>query len=338
MDFYQLQVFWFITLCILLAGYAILDGFDLGVGILHMLVRTDRERRLLLRAIGPVWDGNEVWLVTFGGALFAAFPAVYATIFSGFYVPFMLVLWMLILRAVSIEFRSKKTSRLWKNTWDCSFAVSSLCLSFLFGVTIGNLMIGFQIEQNHIMHTNLLELLSPFPILVGIFTISLFALHGSLYLNLKIEVAEDLHKRVQGWIWFLKFLVIILYLIILWNMMLMSPHWLNWATVSILLVAMLLFGISQQMICKNPLISFSCSACFIAGLVCLLGITLYPTLLMSRLTPELSLTITNASSSEATLRIMRNIAFLGMPFVLVYTGIIFWLFRGKVQFNDKDGY
>src|SRR5262245_41140890 len=130
----DLNVVWFVLLGVLLAGYAVLDGFDLGVGILHLLARTDRERRLFVNAIGPIWDGNEVWLITFGGALFAAFPMAYATIFSGFYTPFMALLFALIFRAVSIEFRSKMTSVAWRHAWDVSFFASSLVASFLFGV------------------------------------------------------------------------------------------------------------------------------------------------------------------------------------------------------------
>src|SRR5215467_6528595 len=133
----DLHAVWFVLVGVLLAGYAVLDGFDLGVGILHFLSRTDRDRRLFINAIGPIWDGNEVWLVTFGGALFAAFPNAYATIFSAFYVPFMALLFALIFRAVSIEFRSKLSSGLWRRAWDLSFFLSSLLASFLFGVAIG---------------------------------------------------------------------------------------------------------------------------------------------------------------------------------------------------------
>src|SRR5215475_13300615 len=138
----NLNAVWFFLLGVLLAGYAVLDGFDLGVGILHFLGRSDRDRRLFINAIGPIWDGNEVWLITFGGALFAAFPMAYATIFSGFYTAFMALLFALIFRAMSIEFRSKMLSEQWRRAWDVSFFASSLLASFLFGVAIGNGMIG----------------------------------------------------------------------------------------------------------------------------------------------------------------------------------------------------
>src|SRR5215813_13943525 len=138
----DLHALWFILLGALLAGYAVLDGFDLGVGMLHLFARSDRDRRLFINANGPIWDGNEVWLITFGGALFAAFPIAYATIFSGFYSAFMALLFALILRAVSIEFRSKMTSIRWRRIWDVAFFASSLLASFLFGVAVGNGMIG----------------------------------------------------------------------------------------------------------------------------------------------------------------------------------------------------
>ena len=138
----DLHVVWFVLLGILLAGYAVLDGFDFGVGILHPLAKTDLERRLFLNSIGPIWDGNEVWLVVFGGALFAAFPEAYATVFSSFYLPFMLLLFALIFRAVSIEFRSKMKSRSWRRAWDGGFFLSSLLASLLFGIAVGNGMVG----------------------------------------------------------------------------------------------------------------------------------------------------------------------------------------------------
>src|SRR5215813_2599725 len=142
----DLHLVWFLLLGILLTGYATLDGFDLGVGILHFVARDDRERRTFLNAIGPIWDGNEVWLVTFGGALFAAFPNAYATIFSAFYLPVMLLLGALILRAASIEFRSKLDSAIWRTGWDLGFSVGSALASFLFGVAVGNAMLGIPLD------------------------------------------------------------------------------------------------------------------------------------------------------------------------------------------------
>ena len=167
---------WFFILGVLLAGYAVLDGFDLGVGILHWLARTDRDRRLFINAIGPIWDGNEVWLITFGGALFAAFPAAYATIFSGFYTPFMALLFALIFRAVSIEFRSKMSSPRWRRAWDASFCASSLVASFLFGVAVGNSMIGIPLNERGAFTGSLTDLLNPYALMAGLTVVAMFAI------------------------------------------------------------------------------------------------------------------------------------------------------------------
>ena len=148
----DLNTLWFILLGVLLTGYAILDGFDLGVGILHPIAKTDEERRIVLNSIGPIWDGNEVWLVTFGGAMFAAFPESYATVFSGFYIAFMLVLFALILRAISIEFRGKIQSRTWRSFWDYGFFTSSLLASLLFGVAVGDAIIGIPLNDRGVFY------------------------------------------------------------------------------------------------------------------------------------------------------------------------------------------
>src|SRR5215831_6153294 len=144
-DIFDLRLFWFGLLGVLLTGYAILDGFDLGVGILHLSVRTDTDRRIMMNSIGPIWDGNAVWLVTFGGGLFAAFPEAYATAFSGFYLPFMALLFALIFRAVSMEFRSKQEMRWWRQSWDVAFFLASTTATFLFGVAVGNAMMGMPV-------------------------------------------------------------------------------------------------------------------------------------------------------------------------------------------------
>ena len=196
----DLHIFWFATLGVLLAGYAVLDGFDLGVGILHLGAKDDGERRVFMNAIGPVWDGNEVWLLTFGGALFAAFPEAYATVFSGFYLAFMLLLFCLIFRAVSMEFRSKRPSPSWRRFWDVAFSASSAVAALLFGVAVGNAMQGLPVgADKEFARSTLLGLLRPYPILVGLLAVSLLAMHGALYLQLKTE--GDLRERVGGWAW-----------------------------------------------------------------------------------------------------------------------------------------
>jgi cytochrome d ubiquinol oxidase subunit II len=196
-----LHLLWFALLGVLLAGYGILDGFDLGVGILHLCVRKDAERRVLMNSIGPLWDGNEVWLVVFGGALFAAFPAAYAAAFSGFYTPFMLILCALIFRGVSMEFRSKHPGRAWRAFWDVAFCAASTAATFLFGLLVGNSLLGLPLDArgDFARPFGVADLLRPYPVLVGLFAVATFAMHGSIYLYLKTE--GELQQRIHGWMW-----------------------------------------------------------------------------------------------------------------------------------------
>lgn len=196
MNYDLLTFIWYVLLGVLLCGYAILDGFDLGVGILHpFIAKDDRERRLVMNSIGPLWDGNEVWLVTFGGALFAAFPVAYATVFSSFYTAFFLLLTCLIGRAVSLEFRSKVHSQAWRRYWDIGFFLSSFTAALLLGVAAGNVMAGMELGPKYVYEGNLLSQIYWYPLLVGCLTVSLFALHGAIYLYLKTE--DDLQRRIR---------------------------------------------------------------------------------------------------------------------------------------------
>lgn len=330
----DLNLLWFILLGVLLAGYAILDGFDLGVGILHPTVQTDHDRRVFMNSIGPIWDGNEVWLVTFGGAMFAAFPEVYATVFSGFYTPFMALLFALILRAVSMEFRSKRESKAWRALWDYAFFAGSTLATFLFGVAVGNAMQGMPIGADREFQGTTLDLLRPYPILVGCFAIATFAMHGALFLNLKTE--GDLQRHVQLWVWrsFGCFLVLFLFTTIytLVNIPLATrnfeQHPWVWLVVGVNILC--IGNIPRAMLLHRPLQAFFSSVAAIAALTFFFGVALFPDLVHSSLNPEWSLNVYNAASSQKTLGIMALIAFLGMPFVLAYTAVIFWVFRGKV--------
>jgi cytochrome d ubiquinol oxidase subunit II len=195
---FDLNSVWFMLVGLLLTGYAILDGFDLGVGALHLFTSKDEDRRIFLNAIGPVWDGNEVWLVTGGGALFAAFPHVYATVFSGFYLALMLLLMMLIFRAVAIEFRSKQPMAWWRRAWDVSFSIASVVSSLLLGVALGNIAWGVPLRPDHEYAGTFLGLLNPYSLMVGLTTVALFTMHGAIYLVMKTQ--GELHDKVRGWI------------------------------------------------------------------------------------------------------------------------------------------
>jgi cytochrome d ubiquinol oxidase subunit II len=331
----DLNLLWFGLLGVLLTGYAILDGFDLGVGMLHLRARDDTERRIFMNSIGPLWDGNEVWLVTFGGALFAAFPHAYATAFSGFYTPFMVLLFALIFRAVSMEFRSKRASARWRRAFDFGFFASSALATFLFGVAVGNSMLGLPIGSDMEFQGGLFDLLRPYALLVGALAVTTFVMHGSIYLYLKTE--GELQNRIYGWMRRAFFVFLAAYVIVTAVTLLTIPHAFDnftrypWAAAIIVLNALAIANIPRAIHQGRPLYAFVSSSATIAALVFLFGMALFPNLIRSSLEPEWNLTIYNAASSQKTLGIMRTIAIIGMPFVLAYTAVIYWTFRGKVQ-------
>ncbi|MEL6342962.1 MAG: cytochrome d ubiquinol oxidase subunit II [Myxococcota bacterium] len=335
-----LSLIWFGLLGVLLIGYTILDGFDLGVGILHPIARTDRDRRLMMNSIGPLWDGNEVWLVTFGGALFAAFPNAYATVFSAFYGAFMLLLFALIFRAVSLEFRSKTNSPLWRRLWDMGFFGSSLLAAFLFGVAGGNIMLGLPMDARLVVRQTLLEQLTLYPLMVGILTVLLFTMHGAIFLYLKTE--GDLQKQAERWIWRAFGLFLIVYILVTMFTLVEIPRatqnfrTVRWLWLVPLLNVLAIANIPRAMYKQQPRYAFFSSCATIAALAFLFSAAIFPDLVPSTLNPEWSLTLYNARSSEGTLRIMLIIAMIGMPCVLTYTTIIYWVFRGKVKLDHSS--
>jgi cytochrome d ubiquinol oxidase subunit II len=333
---------WAVLLLVLLAGYAILDGFDLGVGILHRFVpRSNTEKRILMNAIGPLWDGNEVWLVTFGGALFAAFPEAYATVFSGFYTPVMVLLFALILRAVSLEFRGKVQSESWRGVWDLGFFGSSLVATLVFGVAVGNTVLGIPLDARGDFTGSPTTLLNGYSLLVGLFTVSLFAMHGAVFLHLKTE--GDLQRRVRGWFWRCFVAFVLLYLTVsLFTLLRVPSATANFRDYPVLWImpvlnALAIANVPREMSRGRPLAAFASSSASIAALVFLLGVAVFPNLVTSNPHIEHSLTIFRAASSPKTLRIMLIIAAIGMPFVVVYTSIIYWTYRGKVRLSE-DAY
>jgi cytochrome d ubiquinol oxidase subunit II len=337
----DLNTIWFLLVGVLFTGYAILDGFDLGVGALHLFARKDEDRRVFFNAIGPVWDGNEVWLVTGGGALFAAFPEVYASIFSGFYPAFMLLLFGLIFRAVAIEFRSKKTSAAWRNLWDVSFSVSSLLSGLLIGVALGNVVWGIPLGPDGEYLGTFVGLLGPYPLLVALTTVALFMMHGAIYLLLKTE--GDLHQRVRGWVQNTIILFILLYVSTTMMTLLYVPHMTQAfkdhpVLFGLPMLAMLaIANIPREIYLGRDFHAFLSSCAAVVLLLALFGVGMFPNMVLSVPAPENSLTIYSAASSAKTLKIMGVIAILGMPLVLAYTAGIHWIFRGKVKL-DPSGY
>jgi len=334
---FDLNSIWFVLVGVLFAGYAILDGFDLGVGMLHLFTRTDRHRRIMLNSIGPVWDGNEVWLVTGGGALFAAFPEVYASSFSGFYMAMMLLLFSLIFRAVAIDFRSKKAQAWWRRMWDVSFAASSLVASLLIGVALGNIARGVPLNANFEYIGTFWDLLNPYALLVGVTTVALFMMHGAIYVVMKTD--GDLQAQVRGWINNAIIFFIICYATTTMATLLYVPHMaVNLKNQPVLFILPLLnmlaiANIPREIHHGREFRAFLSSCAAIAALLALFGVGMYPNLILSSPVAAHSLNIYNGASSADTLQIMLIIAVLGMPMVIAYTVSIYWIFRGKVKLD-----
>jgi cytochrome d ubiquinol oxidase subunit II len=334
----DLRVVWFVLLGVLLCGYAVLDGFDLGVGVLHLAARDDRERRLLLNSIGPIWDGNEVWLVTFGGALFAAFPVAYAASFSTFYLPFMLLLFALIFRAVSIEFRSKREARAWRAFWDAAFSGASALATFLMGLAVGNSMLGVPLGPDHEAAVEEVVLLRPYPLLVGALAVAAAAMHGAIYLHLKTE--GELQARIRGWSWRAFGVFLALYMLVTIATLVSVPGVTRnferypAAWVVVVLNVLAIANVPRALHHGMPRYAFVSSSCTIAALIFLFGAAMFPRLVVSSLGSDFDVTVYGAASSEPTLARMLVIAVIGMPFVLTYTAIVYWVFRGKVKLGE----
>ncbi len=340
MDGLDLNTVWFFLVGALFAGYAMLDGFDLGVGALHLLARTDEQRRLSINAIGPVWDGNEVWLVTGGGALFAAFPEVYATVFSGFYTAFFLFLAALIFRAVAIEFRSKLPMAWWRTMWDISFSLGSVGAGLLLGVALGNIVWGIPLDEQGVFVGTFFGLLHPYAILTGVTTVALFMMHGAIYLHLKTE--GEMQKLVRGWIRPSMIFFIVSYALLTMATLIYVPR--ASAAVreqpALFLVVVLsilaIANIPREIFFGRPGRAFVSSCATVILVLALFGLNAFPELVHSNPAPENSLTAYNASSSALTLKIMFIIAALGMPMVVAYTVSIYWVFRGKVEITETS--
>jgi len=331
---------WFLVVGALFSGYAILDGFDLGAGAWHLFFRKENSRRIALNAIGPVWDGNEVWLVIGGGALFAGFPILYATMFSAMYIPFMLFLAFLIFRAVSIEFRSKEPMRWWRQMWDVAYSISSVALALLLGVVLGNVLQGFAIGPDLEFSGNWVNFLNPYAIMVGITTVALFMMHGAIYLTMKTEgrlfakITILLRRAIIFFI--ISFGLVTLYTLIY------IPHLTDrfksapWLFVVPVLAFLTIANIPRLVRKRRYRRAFISSSITVALLLALVAIELYPVLILSTVDPANNITIYNAASSTKSLGIMLTIAAIGTPLVLSYTAFVYYTFRGKTQLDDTS--
>ena len=336
-----LNITWFILYVVIISGYAMLDGFDLGVGILSpFIARTDHDKRLLLNSIGPIWDGNEVWLVLAGGALFAAFPLVYASLFSGFYIAMMLVLLVLILRAAAIEFRSKTENTAWRTTWDWFFFGSSLGITLLLGVALGNVVRGVPLDSKGVVHVDFLDLLNPYALLVGVTGVAMFSLHGAFFLTQKLE--GDLLEKVKGLI---PMLGAVFFLcstaLVAWTLLgdnFLRDNYIDrpW-TVVFPALALGSTILAWRLMKKGSYLGgLLASGATIGLLMATIAAGLYPVMLPSSTDMANSLTVHNAASAEETLMVMFVMAAIGIPFILLYTAGVYYFFRGKVSLDEES--
>ncbi len=336
----DLNTTWFLLIWVLFIGYAILDGFDLGVGVLHLFARDESERRINVGAIGPFWDGNEVWLLTGGGALFAAFPIVYATVFSSFYLAMMLLLLALIFRAVSLEFRNQLESPGWRRVWDWAFGLGSVLPAILFGVAMGNILRGIPIEADGTANVSFLSLLNPYALLIGVLTLAMFTMHGAAFLAVKTE--GDLQQRMARWASGAWIVFVILYFAAFAATFFAAPFLfegalsrpLFWVFLVLLLLAAVYIPVANR--AGQYLRSFLASSVSIASVMGLAAVCLFPRMVPSTVDLANSLTIYNASSTPRTLTVMLVIALVGMPIVIAYSAYIYRVFAGKVVITEES--
>ncbi|MFZ0548398.1 MAG: cytochrome d ubiquinol oxidase subunit II [Candidatus Promineifilaceae bacterium] len=337
---FDLNTLWFLLIAVLFTGFFFLEGFDYGVGILLPFVaKNDKERRMVINTIGPHWDGNEVWLLTAGGAIFAAFPNWYATLFSGFYLALFLILFGLIVRGVAFEFRSKDDNPLWRKTWDTAIFVGSLLPALLWGVAFANIVRGVPIDGSMTFTGNLFTLLNPFSLLGGLVTLTLFTLHGALFLSLKAsDVVLERVQAMLNWLW-IPVLVLILAFVgfsiietdLFEGFSLVQGIGLGLAVVALLTAV---YTIRQQQYGR----AFIGTGLTIIGTVAFLFSGLFPRVMPSSLGSEFDLTIYNASSSPYTLKIMSIVALIFVPIVLIYQGWSYWVFRKRVTLESQLEY
>jgi cytochrome d ubiquinol oxidase subunit II len=342
----DLNTVWFILIAVLYIGFFILEGFDFGVGILLPFLSrdpdpdaVDRKRRLMINTIGPHWDGNEVWLLTAGGATFAAFPEWYATMFSGFYLPLFLLLLLLIVRGVAFEYRSKVENPKWRMLWDWCIFLASLLAPFLLAVALANIVRGVPIDVDKNYVGEFFNLLNPYALLAGLSTVVVFAFYGAVFLSLKTRGELELKAgEVAKRLW----LVVIVALLIFLGATYLSTDIIrqlgvNPGVIPLLgIVAIVLAGYFSNRTMFAW--SFSMTALTIAVVVVTLFLILYPRVMVSSIEPAYSLTIYNASSSDYTLQVMTIIAIIFVPIVLIYQGWSYWVFRQRLTADSHLEY
>ena len=347
-----METIWFCIVAVMIAAYVVLDGFDLGAGIVHLYVaRTDRERRTVLRSIGPVWDGNEVWLLAAGGTLYFAFPPLYAVGFSGFYLPLMIVLWLLILRGISIEFRSHVESPVWQPLWDVVFSGSSLLLAVFFGAALGNVVRGVPIDHTGYFFEALWTdfrvggtntgILDWYTVLVGVSALAVLTLHGALWVAMKTE--GEVSRRSRACAATMWWVVVVFTALVTWVTFRVQPHvparladepW------GFVFPALALAGLAAMwwfLRRQDDVRAFLASCAYIVGMLTSVVFGVYPYVLPSSVSPEYALTVTNAKAADYGLQVGLVWWVIGMALAGGYFVFTYRHFAGKVRL-DEDGY
>lgn len=327
-----LNTLWFIFIAVLYTGFFVLEGFDYGIGLLlPFLGKTDLQRRTIINTIGPHWDANEVWLITAGGATFAAFPNWYATLFSGFYLPLFLILIGLIIRGVAFEFRGKDNNPRWRTLWDWCIFAGSLLPAILFPVAFANMLRGVPIDANMQYVGGFFNLLNPYALLAALVVVILFLLHGASFLSNKLT--GELEQRAKDLVRYLWLLVTLLLAIFLITSFIITNVLQRLSVLPILfpILAILAILVGGYFVRKAHYGRVFLMTCLTVALTVLtISATLYPHVIVSSLNPAWSLTIQNAASSEATLRLMTIVTLIFLPLVLAYQAWTYWIFRQRI--------
>jgi cytochrome d ubiquinol oxidase subunit II len=328
-----LNTLWFIFIAVLYTGFFVLEGFDFGVGILlPFLGKNDTQRRTIINTIGPHWDGNEVWLITAGGATFAAFPNWYATLFSGFYLPLFLVLIGLIIRGVAFEFRSKVDNPKWRTLWDWCIFAGSLIPTILLPIAFANLVRGVPIDANMQYVGGFFTLLNPFALLAALAVTLLFILHGASFLSIKTDGEIEMRaKELVRWLWLLVALLLVIFLVTSFIVTDVRER-INFFTILVPVIALAAILAAGYFLRKQQFgFVFTMTCLTVAFFVLTIFTLLYPRVMVSSLNPDWSLTIQNAASSPYTLKLMTIVAVIFLPIVLIYQGWTYWIFRKRVS-------
>ncbi|MFC8103472.1 cytochrome d ubiquinol oxidase subunit II [Streptomyces sp. NPDC057363] len=323
----ELHDVWFVLIAVLWTGYFFLEGFDFGVGVLtKLLARNRAEKRVLINTIGPVWDGNEVWLLTAGGATFAAFPEWYATLFSGFYLPLLVILVCLIVRGVAFEYRVKRPEESWQRNWETAIFWTSLLPAFLWGVAFGNIVHGVKIDRDLEYVGSVWDLLNPYALLGGLVTLTLFTFHGTVFTALK--TVGEIRERARALALRVGLLTAVLALAFLVWTQVDNGDGKSLVALVVAVAALVVALMANQ--AGREGWSFALSGVTIVAAVAMLFLTLFPNVMPSTLDADWSLTVTNASSSPYTLKIMTWLAAIATPVVLLYQGWTYWVFRKRI--------